>query len=186
MAARREEVTAKSREDGHCRQRGLTRAALRRPCGLRSLTAALPLQETLGRVAESGLPALLLQCLYLFFVFPPDEDEVLENDVQVQRMFVQVSEKRTELWAEPTLCLSEMFGPLSSGTQLTALPVFCTPGRPVHGGRVFFLCLCIRALVLSQRRAPSPRPLQPLLRSASPVQLARLSIRTLLPLATFP
>ncbi|KAM7072689.1 WD repeat- and FYVE domain-containing protein 4 isoform 1-T3 [Molossus nigricans] len=46
--------------------------------------------ETLGRVAESGLPALLLQCLYLFFVFPPDKDELLENDVQVQRMFVQM------------------------------------------------------------------------------------------------
>ncbi|KAB0349750.1 hypothetical protein FD754_014607 [Muntiacus muntjak] len=46
--------------------------------------------ETLGRVAESGLPALLLQCLYLFFVFPLEKDEVLESDVQVQRMFVQM------------------------------------------------------------------------------------------------
>ncbi|KAF4019003.1 hypothetical protein G4228_011069 [Cervus hanglu yarkandensis] len=50
----------------------------------------LPLQETLGRVAESGLPALLLQCLYLFFVFPLEKDELLESDVQVQRMFVQM------------------------------------------------------------------------------------------------
>lgn len=55
---------------------------------------ALPLQETLGRVAESGLPALLLQCLYLFFVFPLEKDELFENDLQVQRMFVQVSERR--------------------------------------------------------------------------------------------
>lgn len=46
--------------------------------------------ETLGRVAESGLPALFLQCLYLFFVFPLEKDEVFENDVQVQRMFVQM------------------------------------------------------------------------------------------------
>ncbi|XP_029419907.1 WD repeat- and FYVE domain-containing protein 4 isoform X2 [Nannospalax galili] len=48
--------------------------------------------ETLGRVAESGLPALLLQCLYLFFAFPveKDEDEFLESDVQGQRMFVQM------------------------------------------------------------------------------------------------
>ncbi|KAM9702573.1 WD repeat- and FYVE domain-containing protein 4 isoform 5-T5 [Dama dama] len=46
--------------------------------------------ETLGRVAESGLPALLLQCLYLFFVFPLEKDELLESDVQVQRMFVQM------------------------------------------------------------------------------------------------
>ncbi|KAF6318075.1 WDFY family member 4 [Rhinolophus ferrumequinum] len=46
--------------------------------------------ETLGRVVESGLPALLLQCLYLFFVFPLEKDELLENDVQVQRMFVQM------------------------------------------------------------------------------------------------
>ncbi|KAF7464798.1 Hypothetical predicted protein [Marmota monax] len=43
--------------------------------------------ETLGRVAESGLPALLLQCLYLFFIFPLEKDE---NDVQGQRMFVQM------------------------------------------------------------------------------------------------
>ncbi|XP_023085965.1 WD repeat- and FYVE domain-containing protein 4 isoform X2 [Piliocolobus tephrosceles] len=46
--------------------------------------------ETLGRVAESGLPALLLQCLYLFFVFPLDKDELFESDLQVQRMFVQM------------------------------------------------------------------------------------------------
>ncbi|XP_057590853.1 WD repeat- and FYVE domain-containing protein 4 [Hippopotamus amphibius kiboko] len=46
--------------------------------------------ETLGRVAESGLPALLLQCLYLFFVFPLEKDEHFESDVQVQRMFVQM------------------------------------------------------------------------------------------------
>ncbi|XP_006757192.1 PREDICTED: WD repeat- and FYVE domain-containing protein 4 [Myotis davidii] len=46
--------------------------------------------EALGRVAESGLPALLLQCLYLFFVFPLEEDEHSEDNVQVQRMFVQM------------------------------------------------------------------------------------------------
>ncbi|XP_066098694.1 WD repeat- and FYVE domain-containing protein 4 isoform X2 [Saccopteryx bilineata] len=46
--------------------------------------------ETLGSVAKSGLPALLLQCLYLFFVFPLEEDELFENDVQVQKMFVQM------------------------------------------------------------------------------------------------
>ncbi|XP_004607454.2 WD repeat- and FYVE domain-containing protein 4 [Sorex araneus] len=46
--------------------------------------------ETLCRVAESGLPALLLQCLYLFFVFPLDKEELFESDVQVQRMFVQM------------------------------------------------------------------------------------------------
>ncbi|XP_045423884.1 WD repeat- and FYVE domain-containing protein 4-like [Lemur catta] len=46
--------------------------------------------ETLGRVAESGLPALLLRCLYLFFAFPVEKDELFENDVQVQRMFVQM------------------------------------------------------------------------------------------------
>lgn len=57
----------------------------------------LPLQETLGRVAESGLPALLLQCLYLFFVFPLEKDELLESDVQVQRMFVQVSRGKARL-----------------------------------------------------------------------------------------
>ncbi|XP_042636598.1 WD repeat- and FYVE domain-containing protein 4 [Orycteropus afer afer] len=46
--------------------------------------------ETLGRVAESGLPALLLQCLYLFFIFPLEKDELLESNFQVQRMFVQM------------------------------------------------------------------------------------------------
>lgn len=46
--------------------------------------------ETLGRVAESGLPALLLQCLYLFFVFPLEKDELFESDAPVQRMFVQM------------------------------------------------------------------------------------------------
>ncbi|KAL6059161.1 hypothetical protein STEG23_008068, partial [Scotinomys teguina] len=45
--------------------------------------------ETLGRVIGSGLPALLLQCLYLFFAFPVEKDEFLESDVQGQRMFVQ-------------------------------------------------------------------------------------------------
>lgn len=43
-------------------------------------------------MAESGLPALLLQCLYLFYVFPVDKDEPLESDLQGQRMFVQVRE----------------------------------------------------------------------------------------------
>lgn len=57
------------------------------------VTCDLPLQETLGRVIESGLPALLLQCLYLFFAFPVEKDELLESDVQGQRMFVQVSEQ---------------------------------------------------------------------------------------------
>ncbi|XP_036772494.2 WD repeat- and FYVE domain-containing protein 4 isoform X2 [Manis pentadactyla] len=46
--------------------------------------------ETLGRIAESGLPVLLLQCLYLFFVFPLEKHELFESDVQVQRMFVQI------------------------------------------------------------------------------------------------
>lgn len=46
--------------------------------------------ETLGRVVESGLPGLLLQCLYLFFAFPVDKGEHLEIDVQGQRMFVQM------------------------------------------------------------------------------------------------
>ncbi|XP_058527545.1 WD repeat- and FYVE domain-containing protein 4 isoform X2 [Ochotona princeps] len=46
--------------------------------------------ESLGRVAESGLPALLLRCLYLFFVFPLAKDESSDGDVQVQRMFVQM------------------------------------------------------------------------------------------------
>nr|XP_014697031.2 LOW QUALITY PROTEIN: WD repeat- and FYVE domain-containing protein 4 [Equus asinus] len=46
--------------------------------------------ETLDRVAESGLPALLLQCLYLFFVFPLEKEELFDSDVQVQRMFVQM------------------------------------------------------------------------------------------------
>ncbi|XP_076980769.1 WD repeat- and FYVE domain-containing protein 4 isoform X3 [Tamandua tetradactyla] len=46
--------------------------------------------ETLGSVVDSGLPALLLQCLYLFFVFPVEKDELFESDLQVQRMFVQM------------------------------------------------------------------------------------------------
>ncbi|XP_004716310.1 WD repeat- and FYVE domain-containing protein 4 [Echinops telfairi] len=46
--------------------------------------------ETLGRITESRLPALFLQCLYLFFVFPLENDELLESNHQVQRMFVQL------------------------------------------------------------------------------------------------
>lgn len=66
------------------------------------VTPVLALQETLGKVAESGLPALLLQCLYLFFVFPLEKDELFESDVQIQRMFVQVSEKRAlHPWPRP-------------------------------------------------------------------------------------
>ncbi|KAM4852716.1 WD repeat- and FYVE domain-containing protein 4 [Thomomys bottae] len=91
--------------------------------------------ETLGRVAESGLPALLLQCLYLFFAFPLGTEELLEKDVQGQRMFVQMllnlcsdplsvegllsgselqslliattclREQNCYLWKEPTFCV---------------------------------------------------------------------------------
>ncbi|XP_074089218.1 WD repeat- and FYVE domain-containing protein 4-like [Macrotis lagotis] len=46
--------------------------------------------ETLSKVIESGLPGLLLQCLYIFFAFPLDKDELFEGDSQVQRMFVQM------------------------------------------------------------------------------------------------
>ena len=73
------------------------------------VTSALLLQETLGRVAASGLPALLLKCLYLFFVFPLEKEEVLENDVQVQRMFVQVSQRKApHPWAKTPLCFLEV------------------------------------------------------------------------------
>ncbi|XP_006897794.1 PREDICTED: WD repeat- and FYVE domain-containing protein 4-like [Elephantulus edwardii] len=47
--------------------------------------------ETLNRVAKSGLPALLLQCFYLFFVFPQEKEELPESNSQIQRMFVQRS-----------------------------------------------------------------------------------------------
>ncbi|XP_043836803.1 LOW QUALITY PROTEIN: WD repeat- and FYVE domain-containing protein 4 [Dromiciops gliroides] len=46
--------------------------------------------ETLSKVIESGLPGLLLQCLYIFFAFPSDKDEVFEGNSQVQKMFVQM------------------------------------------------------------------------------------------------
>lgn len=91
------------------------------------VTSALPLQETLGRVAESGLPALLLQCLYLFFVFPLEKDELIESDVQVQRMFVQVSERRAPCpWAKTLLRFLEMF----SSSSARGLKQLCPPGGP--------------------------------------------------------
>lgn len=91
--------------------------------------SALPLQETLGRVAESGLPALLLQCLYLFFVFPLEKDELLESDVQVQRMFVQVSERRAPQPLAKTLhCFLEM----SSSSSVIAPKQLCPPQRSAH------------------------------------------------------
>ncbi|XP_007478664.1 WD repeat- and FYVE domain-containing protein 4 isoform X2 [Monodelphis domestica] len=46
--------------------------------------------ETLGKIIESGLPGLLLQCLYIFFAFPLDKDELFEGDSQVHKMFVQM------------------------------------------------------------------------------------------------
>ncbi|XP_072483675.1 WD repeat- and FYVE domain-containing protein 4 isoform X2 [Notamacropus eugenii] len=46
--------------------------------------------EILSKVIESGLPGLLLQCLYIFFAFPSDKDELFEGDSQVQKMFVQM------------------------------------------------------------------------------------------------
>lgn len=91
----------------------------------------LPLQETLGRVAESGLPALLLQCLYLFFVFPLEKDELLESDVQVQRMFVQVSRGRAGLRGpRPSFFLVlQPASPTSSGLSLSlALSLLYCPG----------------------------------------------------------
>lgn len=97
------------------------------------VTSELPLQETLGRVAESGLPALLLQCLYLFFVFPLEKDELPESDVQVQRMFVQVSGGRAGLpGPRPSFFLVlQPASPTSSGLSLPlALSVLCSPGGP--------------------------------------------------------
>lgn len=94
-------------------------------------------------MAESGLPALLLQCLYLFFVFPLEKDEIFENDVQVQRMFVQVSKKRgwTPLGQDHALLLRDALiflgpnaeAPLFSRAQLTPLsPCSTNAGNPVH------------------------------------------------------
>ncbi|XP_059025625.1 WD repeat- and FYVE domain-containing protein 4 isoform X3 [Mustela lutreola] len=74
--------------------------------------------ETLGRVAESGLPALLLQCLYLFFVFPLEKDELLESDVQVQRMFVQMLLN--------ICCESQGLEKLLSGNELQSLVIATT------------------------------------------------------------
>lgn len=99
----------------------------------------LPLQETLGRVAESGLPALLLQCLYLFFVFPLEKDELLESDVQVQRMFVQVSRGRARL----------------PGPRPSVFLVL-QPASPTFSG----LCLPLALSLLYSPRGPSS-PLRP-------------------------
>ncbi|XP_064125927.1 WD repeat- and FYVE domain-containing protein 4 isoform X4 [Loxodonta africana] len=74
--------------------------------------------ETLGRVAESGLPALLLQCLYLFFVFPSEKDEILESNLQVQRMFVQML---LNICSE-----SQGLEGLVSGTELQSLLIATT------------------------------------------------------------
>lgn len=94
---------------------------------------ALPLQEALGRVAESGLPALLLQCLYLFFVFPLEEDEHSEDDVQVQRMFVQVSESPAEpLWAGPSSASGSRSHLLCSRPSSLLRPTICKRERPRH------------------------------------------------------
>ncbi|XP_013004069.1 WD repeat- and FYVE domain-containing protein 4 isoform X3 [Cavia porcellus] len=75
-------------------------------------------EETLGRVAESGLPALLLQCLYLFYVFPVDKDEPLESDLQGQRMFVQML---LNLCSDP-----QSLEGLPSGNELQALLIATT------------------------------------------------------------
>ncbi|KAM6156463.1 WD repeat- and FYVE domain-containing protein 4 [Erethizon dorsatum] len=75
-------------------------------------------EETLGRVAESGLLALLLQCLYLFFVFPVDKDELLESDLQGQRMFVQML---LNLCSEP-----QGLEGLLSGSELQSLLIATT------------------------------------------------------------
>ncbi|XP_073935486.1 WD repeat- and FYVE domain-containing protein 4 isoform X3 [Castor canadensis] len=74
--------------------------------------------ETLGRVAESGLPALLLQCLYLFFAFPLEKDELLESDVQGQRMFVQML---LNICSEP-----QSLEGLLSGSELQSLLIATT------------------------------------------------------------
>nr|KAF6294195.1 WDFY family member 4 [Pipistrellus kuhlii] len=74
--------------------------------------------EALGRVAASGLPALLLQCLYLFFVFPLEEDQPSEDDVQVQRMFVQML---LNICSE-----SQGLEGLLAGTELQALLIATT------------------------------------------------------------
>ncbi|XP_028916530.1 WD repeat- and FYVE domain-containing protein 4 isoform X1 [Ornithorhynchus anatinus] len=60
------------------------------------LTQADP--ETLENIIKSGLPGVLLQCLYLLFAFSLDKDECLESDIQIQKMFVQVM---LRLYSEP-------------------------------------------------------------------------------------
>ncbi|XP_006874681.1 PREDICTED: WD repeat- and FYVE domain-containing protein 4 [Chrysochloris asiatica] len=74
--------------------------------------------KTLGQIAESGLPALLLQCLYLFFIFPPENDELPENSLQVQRMFVQML---LNICSE-----SQSLEGLVSGTELQSLLIATT------------------------------------------------------------
>lgn len=45
-------------------------------------------------IIGSGLPAALMQCLYLFFTFPlkktSDDGETSEDDTQTQEMLVKV------------------------------------------------------------------------------------------------
>ncbi|KAM6184858.1 WD repeat- and FYVE domain-containing protein 4 [Rhynchocyon petersi] len=74
--------------------------------------------ETLGQIAKSGLPALLLQCLYLFFVFSPEKEELPESTPQVQRMFVQML---LNICSE-----SESLELLVSGTELQSLLIATT------------------------------------------------------------
>ncbi|XP_035394817.1 WD repeat- and FYVE domain-containing protein 4 [Cygnus atratus] len=50
--------------------------------------------RTLWNIIGSGLPAALMQCLYLFFTFPPkktsDDGETSENQTQTQEMLVKI------------------------------------------------------------------------------------------------
>lgn len=53
-----------------------------------------PTQRTMWNIIASGLPAALMQCLYLFFTVPlkktSDDRETSEDDAQTQEMLVQV------------------------------------------------------------------------------------------------
>ncbi|XP_048195177.1 WD repeat- and FYVE domain-containing protein 4 [Perognathus longimembris pacificus] len=124
--------------------------------------------ETLGRVAESGLPALLLQCLYLFFAFPLGEEELLEKDVQGQRMFVQML---LNLCSEPPGLEGLLLG---SELQSLLIATTCLREQTCYLWKEPTFCV-LRAI----SRAQSPGVIQYL----QATDCVRLSIQNLLKLA---
>ncbi|NXD13811.1 WDFY4 protein, partial [Nothocercus nigrocapillus] len=95
--------------------------------------------RTLGNIIGSGLPAALMQCLYLFFTFPlkksSDDGETSEDDPQTRDMLVQIMHNiyKEEQGVEELLAADKLQSLIIATASLWDQ---CSPAWKVPTGRV--------------------------------------------------